>query len=417
MKHQLKIYAPAVLLVLLGFVVAYQFIKPAPPDTVVMASGGVGGAYHRFAQDYAQRLAAEGIELRIVNTEGSVENLRLLHEGKVEVAMLQGGIEDTGGEVELRSLGSLYYEPLWLFHRPGLQIDRLPSLAGLRVAIGSQGSGTRALVTRLLKDNGFDPAAINFVDLGGREAAQALQGGELDAAFFVSSARAELIQQLLHAPGVRLASFERADAYARRYRFLTSVELPEGVVDLQANIPSQKVRLLAPAANLVVHAEIHPAVIDLLLQAAADAHEEGDWFEARGEFPQAGLLAYPLAKEAQRYYKNGPPFLQRYLPFWAASLIDRLKVMLLPLVLMLLPFFKIMPPIYTWRMRSRVYRWYAQLQAVDEQIGTAAEADRERLLGELEQIENEVRHVNVPLSFAHHLYHLRQHIDLVRLRL
>jgi len=417
MKHQLKIYAPAVVLVLIGFLVAFQFIKPAPPDKVVMASGGPSGAYHRFALAYAERLAAEGIELQIVNTAGSLENLGLLHFGKVQVAMVQGGIEDPSGSDRLRSLGSLYFEPLWLFHARGLEIDRLNRLEQLRVAIGAQGSGTRALVTRLLRDNGFDPDAAQFLAMGGAEAAKALLAGEVDAAFFVSSARSELIERLLAAEQLELASFERAEAYARRYRFLTSVRLPEGAVDLQRNIPARDVALLAPAANLVVDVDVHPAVIDLLLQAAQDAHSEGDLFEERGQFPQAGLLAYPLAAEAQRYYKNGPPFLQRYLPFWAASLIDRLKVMLLPLVLMLLPLFKIMPPIYSWRMRARVYRWYEQLERVDVKLASDPAADRQALADELDRIESEVRHVSVPLSFAHQLYHLRQHIDLVRQRL
>jgi len=417
MKHQLTIFTPAVLLVLLGFVVAYQFIKPAPPDKVLMASGGEEGAYHAFALAYAERLAAEGIELQIANTAGSVENIEHLRNGSVEVALVQGGIDDSGEGEELRSLGSLYYEPLWLFTREGLNLDRLPKLAGLRVAIGQEGSGTLALVERLLVDNGLDTGQAGFVRTGGKAAAQALLDGDVDAAFFVSSARSSLVSRLLREPGVILASFERADAYARRYRFLTSLDLPEGAVDLQQNIPPRPVRLLAPAANLVVNADIHPAVIDLLLQAAEQAHADGDWFEERGQFPQDALLAYPLAREAKRYYKFGPPFLQRYLPFWAASLIDRLKVMLLPLVLMLLPLFKVMPPIYTWRMRSRVYRWYEELETVDRKLAEEPGVDLEAMARELDRIEDDVRAVHVPLSFAHQLYHLRQHIDLVRQRL
>lgn len=416
MKHYLSIYTPAGLLVLLAFVVAFQFIKPAPPDHVVMASGGPQGAYHAFAQAYAKRLAAEGIELEIVNSAGSVENIGLLHDGKVDVAMVQGGIEDDAQGEQLHSLGSLYYEPLWLFTGKGQAVDRLPLLADKRVAIGRQGSGTRALVLRLLRENGLDADSPRLLSIGGVEAEQALLDGRVDAAFFVSSARSQLVERLLHTPTVELTSFERADAYARRYRFLTSLELPEGAVDLQRNIPPRTVKLLAPAANLVVNADIHPAVIDLLLQAAEQAHAEGDWFEQRGQFPQDSLLAYPLAGEAQRYYQYGPPFLQRYLPFWAASLIDRLKVMLLPLVLMLLPLVKIMPPIYTWRMRSRVYRWYEELERVDLQLADGPH-DVEALAVELDRIENEVQRVHVPLSFADQLYHLREHIELVRQRL
>ena len=417
MSHQIRIYAPAVLLVVLAFVVAFQFIKPAPPDRVVMATGNPQGAYHRFASSYAEHLAAEGIELELINTAGSVENIDLLRQGLVDVAMLQGGIPDTREGAELHSLGSLYYEPLWLFARAGLDLDRLPALAGKRVAIGPEGSGTQALVQRLLQDNGLDAGAAGFVSLADGEAVEALLEGRVDAVFLVSSAQGELVSRLLRADGITLASFERAAAYARRYRFLTSLQLPEGAVDLQRNIPPRTVQLLAPAANLVVDAEVHPAVIDLLLQAAEAVHADGDWFEAPGEFPQAGLLAYPLASEAKRFYKHGPPLLQRFLPFWAASLIDRLKVMLLPLLLMLLPLLKVMPPIYTWRMRARVYRWYDELEHVDSQLASGEAIDRDALAAELDRIEADVREVKVPLSFAHQLYHLRQHIALVRLDL
>jgi TRAP transporter TAXI family solute receptor len=415
--HRIKIYAPAVLLVLAGFVVAFQFIKPAPPRSVTIASGAKGGAYHQYAEFYARRLAKEGIRLKVLETAGSVENIRLLREGKADIALVQGGIEDRATRPSLESLGSLYYEPLWLFHAPDVALDRLGALSGLRVAIGKRGSGTRALVSRLLHANGLSPDAAGMSSIGGEQAMQALFDGSVDAAFFVSSPHSELIQRLLHDSRVQLTSFERADAYARRYRFLTGVDLPEGLVDLQHNIPAQRVKLLAPAANLVVNADIHPAIIDLLLQAASRAHAEGGWFEAPDQFPSDQLLAYPLADEARRYYRHGPPFLQRYLPFWAASLIDRLKVMLLPLVLMLLPLLKIMPPIYQWRMSSRVYRWYKELARVDLQLTGQPSDDRDKLAAELDRIESEVRHVNVPLSFAHQLYHLRQHIDLLRRRL
>lgn len=416
MNHQLRVYAPAVLLVLLGFLVAFQFIKPAPPDRVVMASGGAQGAYHAFALAYAERLAAEGIQLEIRNTAGSVENIRLLREGEVQVALVQGGIEDRHEGPELHSLGSLFYEPMWLFTRQGVSIDRLPLIGDRRVAIGASGSGTRALAIRLLRDNGIDTGAGNMVSIGGAEAARALAAGEVDAAFFVSSPRSELVSGLLESPGIALASFERADAYARRYRFLTSLSLPEGAIDLQRNIPPRTVSLLAPAANLVVESGIHPAVTDLLLQAAEQVHGDGAWFEQRGQFPRDDLLAYPLSPEAVRYYRHGPPFLQRYLPFWAASLLDRLKVMLLPLVLMLLPLIKVMPPIYTWRMRARIYRWYEQLEKVDRAL-LSGECDRQALITRLEALDKEVLAVQVPLSFANQLYHLRQHIDLVRQRL
>jgi len=413
-RHQLAIYGPALFLVVAAFVVAFQFIKPAPPDRVVMATGGVDGAYHAYAKRYAEYLGREGIELELRPTAGSVENLKLLREGEVSLALVQGGVEPASDATRLRSLGSLYYEPLWLFHRQGKDVNTLRDLADSRLAVGPEGSGTRALVGRLLSDNGVGDG--NRLPLGGRAALEALEQGEIDAAFFVISADSELISHLLRSPGVNLVDFRRADAYVRRYRFLNSLELPEGVFDLAENIPQQSVRLLAPTANLVIDQDLHPAIIDLILQAASEVHRDGGWFEKHHEFPMSGLLAFPLSKEAERYYKHGPPFLQRYLPFWAASLIDRLKVMLLPLLVLLLPLIKVMPPIYTWRMRSRIYRWYDELEQAERRLASG-ERDAEWVHEELDRIELDVQQVKVPLSFTDQLYHLRQHIDLVRRQL
>ena len=409
-KHQLRVFGPAALAVIVAFVVSLQFIKPAPPDHVVIATGGVDGAYHAFAKRYAEFLAHEGITLELRSTAGSVENLELLRSGEVSLAMVQGGVDD-GGEASLRSLGSVYYEPLWLFYRKEFALVQLRDLAGRRLAVGPEGSGTRALAGRLLRDNGVDSST--WVDAGGRKALDALLAGHVDAAFFVISAESDLVGQLLRHPDIALADFGRADAYTRRYHFLNSLELPEGVVDLAANIPHKTLHLLAPTANLVSDPDLHPAVIDLVLQAASEVHREGGWFEGQGEFPMPGLLAFPLSREAKRYYDHGPPFLQRYLPFWAASLVDRLKVMLLPLLVLLLPLLKVMPPIYTWRMRARVYRWYDELEQAEQYL-VSGERDEAWFFEELNRIETEVQQVKVPLSFTDQLYHLRQHIDLVR---
>ncbi|MCB1772394.1 MAG: ABC transporter substrate-binding protein [Gammaproteobacteria bacterium] len=411
-KHQLKAFAPAVLLVLAAFVVAFQFIKPAPPSRVVMATGSAEGAYHAFAQRYAEIFAREGIELVLRNSAGSVENIALLRGGEVDLALVQGGVDDGAGDATLQSLGSVYYEPLWLFHRRDLDIDRISELKQRRIAVGQVGSGTRALVTRLLRDNGVSDVA-QWVDLGGRAAVDALTEGRIDALFLVMSAQGELVARLLHHPDVAVADFARAKAYSRRYPFLSFLELPEGAVDLAENIPDRPVRLLAPTANLVSRPDLHPAVIDLLLIAAQTVHRDGGWFEQPGEFPKAGLLAFPLSDEAQRFYEHGPPFLQRFLPFWAASLLDRIKVMLLPLLVLLIPLIKVMPPIYHWRMRARIYRWYDELEMAEER-SRGGEVDSAWLAKELDRIEGEVRRVKVPSSFTDQLYHLREHIDLVR---
>lgn len=412
LRHQFAIYGPAAVLVLFAFALAYQFIKPAPPDRVVMATGSPDGAYHAFAERYAAYLAREGIELELRNTAGSLENIQLLHAGEVSLALVQGGVNGEIANGELRSLGSVYYEPLWVFHRREVTVERLSDLAGRRIAVGPEGSGTRALATLLLEENGIEPTA-DWSALGGLAAVEALRRGRVDVVFMVISAQSGLVSELLAEPGIGLFDFARAGAYTRRHRFLNALELPMGVMDLGANLPERRVRLLAPTANLVGHVDLHPAVIDLVLQAADELHRDGGWFESPDEFPMPGLLAFPLSKEAERYYEHGPPFLQRFLPFWAASLVDRLKVMLLPLLVLLFPLFKVMPPIYTWRMRARVYRWYEELEQAELLLGSG-ERDLAWAASELDRIESEVQRIKVPLSFTDQLYHLRQHIDLVR---
>ena len=416
-RELLRVFGPVALLVLIGFVVAYQFIKPAPPRRVVMATGVADGAYSAYGQRYRQALAAQGIELVLRHTAGSMENLALLRQGQVDVAFVQGGSVVGGEGKGLQSLGSLYFEPVWLFHRAGLQLDRLDRLAGLRVAVGAVGSGTRQLVLRLLHDTGLRDDAMRLSALSGHAAAQALEIGELDAVFLVSGSQSALVRELVASPGVTLSSLARAQAYTRRYRFLTRLLLPEGSLDLAANLPPRDIQLVAPAASLVASSKLHPAITDLLLQAAGEIHRPGGPFEAVGQFPSPAFTELPLSEAASRYYQYGPPLLQRYLPFWAASLVDRLKIMLLPLIVLLLPLFKVMPPIYTWRMRSRIYRWYRELERID--LAQHAAPDRAGLAGledELDGLEDEVLRVEVPLSFAGQLYHLRQHIDLVRSR-
>lgn len=416
-REIIKVYGPVLLLVMMAFVVAFQFIKPAPPSRVVMATGAPGGAYQAYGERYRELLAKQGIDLVLRNTAGSSENLTLLDRGEVDVAFVQGGSRTLAEEEHLRALGSLYFEPLWLFHRAGLSVDRLQKLRGLRVAVGAEGSGTRHLVTGLLRDTGLNDDALILSPLSGRAALHALRAGELDALFMVSGAQSSLVTDLVTSPGVELASLERAAAYTRRYQYLNELVLPEGGMDLAANLPPRDIRLIAPAAVLVGHSDLHPAIADLLLQAATRIHGRGGAFERVEQFPSPAYTELPISDEAQRYYQYGPPLLQRYLPFWLASLLDRLKVMLLPLIVLMLPLFKIMPPLYNWRMRARVFRWYRELERIDlAQHERPGEAECAQLQADLARLENEVVRIEVPLSFANQLYHLRQHIDLVRER-
>jgi TRAP transporter TAXI family solute receptor len=419
-RERWRLFGPAIALTLAGFIVAYQFVEPAPPSRIAIATGRAEGAYHGFAERYAEILARDGITLEVRATSGSLANLDLLADpaSGIDLAFVQGGTGTPAATTDLRSLGSLYFEPLWIFTREQPSPRRIPALAGRRVATGGEGSGTRAVALQLLADNGLTDGVATLLPLGGNEAAEALLAGEVDAAFFVASPKAPVIARLLKAKDIRPMSLARAEAYARRYRFLSRVTLPEGVIDFARNIPDREIALLAPAATLVARAELHPALTVLLLEAAGQVHRAGGLFETPGAFPAPHHLDFPLNEAAGRYFEYGPPFLQRYMPFWAADLIDRLKVMLLPLVTLLFPLFKIVPPTYRWRVRSRIYRWYRELQTIDDHIGAAGPAyNLERLAGDLTRIEQEVTRVSVPLAYADALYDLRLHIAFVRDRL
>ncbi|RLJ18086.1 C4-dicarboxylate ABC transporter substrate-binding protein [bacterium endosymbiont of Escarpia laminata] len=414
-KHLFSTYWPALVLALLAFGVAYQFVVPPPPNHLTIAAGSPEGAYYQFALSYKKILAREKVRLDIIETAGSIENLGLLERHDAQIGFVQGGTGSGRTTDELRSLGGIEYEPMWVFYRGNQPLRQLTDVAGKRVAVGTDGSGTKALTLFLLRDNGVDEQAIETVSLGGRQALEALVKGEVEIAVFVVSPTAPLVRTLLEQPGIHLMNFHRVDAYARRHNFLSSVNLPEGAMDLQKNIPAESVSLLAPVANLVMNDSLHPALADLLLQAMDEVHGNGGWFGARGDFPTSEFLEFPLSDEAGRFYKHGAPFLQRYLPFWAATLVDRLKIMLLPLVMVLLPLFKLMPPVYNWRMRARIYRWYSQLEVLDGMSRKSLTAEqKEILLKALFDLREEVMKIDVPLSFSGQLYDLRIHIKLVR---
>ncbi len=412
----LKTFGPAIILALAGCFVAWQFVNPAPPDTITIATGQQGGAYLMFAERYQAVLAKERIMLNILETAGSLENLQLLDNDSVDIAFVQGGLASTAGNPDLLSLASLYYEPLWVFYRGAETLTRLTELQSRRIAAGESDSGTYALAMTLLEDNQIN--SDDILPVGGEQAAEALISGTVDAAFFVASVQSPVVQKLLRQQDIQLMSFARADAYTRLYHSLSIIKLPEGTIDLQENIPPHDTTLLAATANLVVRDDFHPALVGLLLQAAEKVHGGGSLFDQPGYFPNDQNLEFPLNDDARRYFKHGPPFLQRYLPFWTANLLDRMKIMLIPLLTLLIPLLKIMPPAYRWQTRKRVYRWYRELKDLDVEHPEQLPADTlHSSIRLLDQIEEDVRKVAIPLSYSDELYNLRLHIDLVRSKL
>jgi len=410
----LRIAALGILIAIVGFFVAYQFVEPSPPQTLTIATGSKTGGYFQFAQRYQTVLARDGIQLNIINTKGSVENIQLLNEGKADVAFVQGGVGDATRDLNLVSLGSLYFEPLWVFVQKDSSVQRLSDLAGLRLAVGAEGSGTWPVAEQLLQLNEIDLGGDNILHLSSSDAAKALAAGTIEAAFFVTSPSSPLIKDLLQSKTLRLLSFDRSAAYTHQMRSLSAVTLPQGVISLRRDIPATDITLLAPAATLVTHENLHPALQNLLIQATLEVHGQGSIFAEPGQFPSTRFVDYPLSADAERYLKNGPPFLQRYLPFWGAVLFDRLKIMLVPLLTLMIPLIKIFPPAYRWRVRSRIYRWYETLADIERRAHDANVQVQEQLNGELTAMEHDVKSLKVPLSYSDELYNLRLHIDLIR---
>jgi hypothetical protein len=412
---------PVLIICALAAWLAVKFVRPAPPDVIHLIGGPEGSSYRTTAERYKKIIEANGVKVEIVPSQGSLDNLRLLADRsfRADVTFVQGGLAedmDVGGLV---SLGSVFVQPLTLFYRGAVPLERLAQLKGMTIAVGGEGTGTRSLALRLLKASEADTAPTRLLDLGGEEAADALKQHKVDAAFLMGdSATPRIIVDLMKTPGIRIMSMAQAESYSRRFRFLSELSLPEGAADLARNIPKDHVRLVGPTVELVARENLHPALSDLLIGAAREVHGSAGMFRKAGEFPAPTERDFPISADAQRYYKSGTPFLYSRLPFWLASLTDRLLVILVPLLVVIVPLTRIVPPIYRWRVRSRIYRWYGKLISIERDMLIHPEpGERERILHRLDEIENAVNEIKTPLSFADQLYVLRQHIAWVRHRL
>ena len=428
-RDLLVTFGPFIVLAAALLALAYWMLDPNPPNKVVLATGADQGAYAEFGKRYVRALKPYGITVELRATQGAAENLQLLRDpaSGVDIAFVQGGADeqlqrDADDDGKLVALGSLFYEPVWLFYRVDAArrllkaptLTSLSQLPGWRLNIGAEGSGVPNLMHKLIAANNIEPAALTLLRQPQTPAVVALLGGEVDALVFASAPESLMVQMLLQTPGIALYNFAQADAYSRRFAFLTPVTLPRGVVDLARDLPPQDVRLVAPTATLLARKGTHPALIQLFVQAAQQVHGGAGWFQRKGELPIAAGTEEPLAKEAQRYYATGTPVLQRYLPFWLANLIDRMWPVLVTIVAALIPLSRMLPPLYQFRIRSRIFRWYAQLREVEDAIDKRPAAE---LLQDLGVIEERVGNVSVPLSYADELYSLRSHIQMVRRRL
>lgn len=410
---------PALALIGIAFAVTFYFVKPAPPKTLVIATPQDEGGFRYFARKYEAILAKHGIALEVRPTKGSVTSIEMLADENsgVDVAFVQSGTASAEKAPNVVSLGALSYVPLWVFYR-GEPVEDVRGLQGRRISVGQEESGTRSLALTLLKANKVDGAPTQLVALNREESIEQLKQEKLDAVFLVAPAESPAIQKLAAVPGVHVLSFARADAYTRRYTYLTRHVLPRGVFDLAADVPTGDVTLVAPTANLVAKDSLHPALAYLLLRAASEVHGTAGMLDKTGEFPAPLETGFPLSSEARRYYESGVPLLQRYLPFWAANLVDRLWVMLVPIIAVVVPLGRAVPALFLWRVRSRIVRWYARLKEVELQLDE--NPDREALgnmLRRLDEAEREVNRIPMPLSYSENLYYFREHIEVVRRRL
>ena len=392
------------------------FVEASPPKSIVIAAGAKDGEYFLVAQKYAQDLHRHGISAKVRETKGSAENLELLSTpgGDVAVALVQGGMADPERHAQLRALGSLYREPLWIFLRQDVEATRLAQLAGLRIAVGAEGSGTRQVALQLLEASGVKSDQATLVDAGGQKAAELLEQGSVDAACFVAGIDAAYVQRLGHSLHVKLMSLEQQQALTRRFRELSAVTVPPGLLDLAGHIPAHEAALVAPTAMLVARPTLHPAVSTVLLEAARRVHAAGDALAEPREFPSSHYVDLPLSDEAERYYRYGPPLLQRLLPYWLATFVDRVKFLALPLLVLIMPFIRATPPLLRWRTRRKVYRWYGRLRELDHLISQGmSPAEAKSRLEELRVLESQIAHVDIPLSYMDEYYNLKVHLNLV----
>jgi TRAP transporter TAXI family solute receptor len=414
---------------------AYYLLKPTPPKKVVLATGGEQGAYAAFGKRYQEELKRFGVQVELRHTAGSRENLRLLRDGSkdVDIAFVQGGASESSrarleeekedDSLPLMSLGSMFYEPVWIFYRAAAArksrdgvVHEFADFKGMKVNTGPRGSGIPGISNRLLQANLMERDDLVRTSLETTPAVMALLNGSIDAMVLVSAPEAPMVQMLLQTPGIRLFEFAQAEAYARRYRFLSTVSLARGVVDLSRNVPPRDVPMVAATCSLVAREDLHPALVQLFVQAATRIHGGGGWISKAGQFPTSQNTEFPLARDAERYYRTGPPLLQRYLPFWLANFTERMWVALLSIMVVLIPLARVLPPLYTFRIRSRVFRWYRDLRQIEEEVVRGG-ASNDALLERLDKLDDKVARVALPLAYTDELYALRSAIRLVRNRL
>ena len=406
-----------------------RFISPAPPTNVEMTTGAVDGASHQFALKYQSYLKANGVTLRLLPSSGSVENLARLNSG-TSIGFVQSGLgtltldpTSSTDEPPLQSLGVLGYEPVWMFTTSSeLALGMRKGMAALRgkkVGVGAPGSGTRKVALELLDGYGVNASNSTLTTSAGVSAANELLARTLDAVILIGAPQSPAVQLLLGRTDVQLVSIDNAEGLTRRLPYLSLVTLKAGSVNPQLDLPARDMTLLTTTANLVIRNDLHPALAYLLLEAAKEVHKSATLLNRPGEFPNPRGTDFPLADEAQRYFKDGRPFLQRYLPYWAANALQRLLLILVPLLAIAIPVVKTIPQLIDYRESNRLYKRYRDLLDIELKLRSDPHggANAAHVLAKLDQIDHDITNAKFSLDFTDRVYTLRQHVDYVRAQL
>jgi TRAP-type uncharacterized transport system substrate-binding protein len=408
------------LVLILATTLVYRYVDPAPPKHFVISTGEEDSNYHQYGKEYQQLIEAEGIKLEVRPSKGAWDNLARLadpHSG-VDVAFVQDGLGSRQKNPGIASLGSMSYEPIWIFYHGPTNFTRLIHLKGKTIAIGEHGGETHTMAKKLLKVSGVDEINSKFLETSMDEEVAALRQHTADAAFFMAPPDSKLIVELLKDPTLHLMSMDQAEAVTRQIPYLHHLVLPHGTIDLEHNIPDRDVDLVSPTATLAVRDSIHPALVYLLLKAASKVHRGPGIFEKRHEFPTDKDFAFPLHATAKNFYQSGAPFWLRYLPFWLATLVERFIFLVIPMAALIIPIIRTIPKILQWRIRNRIYQRYGELKYLEGKIRSeASQQTYQHYLEQLDHIEDRVNHMKIPLDFSEYVYSLRGHIQFVRDRL
>ncbi len=416
-KEFLTEVLPYALLILLAIFLAVHYINPAPPKKIIISADGASVNNRAYAAIYGALLKQHGIALEVRESTGDVESIRLLKDESsgVDLAFVQDGVARAEGAGALQSLGSLYYEPAWILCRCSEQLGHLSKLKGKRIAVGPEGDGANVLAMRLLQASGISAKNSHLSKLAGDAAVDALDDGHIDVAIIVDMSDSALVKRALKNPQIHLVSLDDAEALTRQNSYLHHLILPESSIDIAHNIPSRSIHLVAPTTMLVKSENMHPALVYLMMKIIKQIHNGPGVLHAKDAFPSMQGSDFPLSAQADNFYRAGPPFLDKYLPFWASTFITRTLIVIVPLLAVLLPLSKIIPLAYRTFMRWRLFRYYGELRYLETQLNQEQGSfDRDYYLQKLDQIESRARSIKLPISYSQYLYELRSHIEFVR---